>query len=171
MRINTVVGDKSDHVAVMVKNNEASASIPVGSPVMLNMNATDDGIGVVLPSGSAAKAHSYFYGVVTRTIAAGERCESIVYGFCQNIVLLRQTRAASTDAFSSNSDGFLTGTLLNVDTVNNAFSTSGGTQAKSAFLPFAVLAASVASWASSASATSDTRTAITVTSKAFLRAM
>lgn len=171
MRMNQNPGNKPDRMLVGAKNIESSASIPVGSPVMLAFTGTDDGIGVVLPSGSAAKAHSYFFGVASKTMAVNEIAECQVYGFCQNIVLLRQTRAASTDAFSSNSDGFLTGTLLNVDTVNNAFSTSGGTQAKSAFLPFAILAASVASWASSASATSDTRTALTVSGKAFLRAM
>jgi hypothetical protein len=170
MRMKTV-GNKRDIVALVVRNN-SGASMPAGTPVNLELSGTNDGLDVILPSASAAKADVLPFGVVLAAIADQQYGEAQVFGFCQNIVLLRQTRAASTDAFSSDANGFSAlGVLLNVDTVNNAFSTSGGTMAKSGFLPFAVLAATVGSWASSASATSDSRTAITVASKAFLRMM
>jgi hypothetical protein len=170
MRMKTV-GNKRDIVALVIRNN-SGVSMPSGTPINLELTGTNDGLDVVLPSSSAAKADVLGFGVVLNAIADQQYGEAQVFGFCNNITLLRQTRAASTDAFSSNSDGFsLIGVLLNIDTVNNAFSTSGGTMAKSGFLPFAVLAATVASWASSASATSDTRTALTVASKAFLRMM
>lgn len=169
MRMKTV-GNKRDIMAVVIRN-ASGGTIAAGTPVSLNLNGENDGLDVVLPSSSAAKAHGFAFGVALGAIADTQYGEAQVFGFCQNIVLRRQTRAASSDAFSSNSDGFGTGVLLNVDTINNAFSTSGGTQAASAFLPWALLAESVASWASTASTTADTRTAITVASKAFLRMM
>lgn len=171
MNINQNNVNKPERPTVRVQSGEASADIPKGTPVCLKISGTDDGLLVILPSGSAAKAHAFAYGVVTDTLSPAELGDAQVFGFCQYALLRRQTRAASSDAFSSNSDGFGTGVILNIDTINNAFSTSGGTQAASGFLPFAVLAESVASWASSASATSDTRTAITVATKVFLRMM
>lgn len=171
MRMKTV-GNKRDLVAVVIRN-ASGATIPIGTPVCLNMNATNDGLDVVLPSSSAAKAHAFAFGVALAAISDTQYGEAQVFGFCQNIVLLRQTRSASTADWSSNNAGFGTGVVLNIDTVGNRFSTSGGTQAVSAFLPFAVLAESVSTWASTASsdATSDTRLSITVASKAFLRMM
>jgi hypothetical protein len=165
------VGNKRDIMAVVVRNN-SGGTIAAGTPVALEFSGTNDGLDVVLPSSSAAKADVGGFGVVLNAIADQQFGEAQVFGFCQSISLLRQTRAATTDAFSSNSDGIsaVPGVLC-IDTVNNAFSTTGGTLAKSGFLPFAVLVASIASWASSASATSDTRTAITVAAKAFLRMM
>lgn len=165
------VGNKRDIAAIVVRNAEASASIPAGTPVCFVMNGTNDGLDVVLPgTGAGVKATSFAAGIALTAMIAGAYGESQVYGFCQNVVLRRQTRAASTDAFSSNSDGFATGLLLQVDTVNNAVSTAASVGA-SGYQPAAILAESVASWASSASATSDTRTAITVATKAMIRMM
>lgn len=170
MRIKQV-GNKADLAAIVVKNAEASASIPAGTPVCFVMNGTDDGLAVVLPStGAAVKATSFAAGVALQAMAAGDVREAQVYGFCNNVVLKRQTRSDSGASWSSNSDGFVTGLLLVVDTVYNAFSTlasSGG----SIYEPYAILAASVASWAASASTTSDTRTVITVATKAMIRMM
>lgn len=177
MRINTIPGNKRDAVFVNVKNSEASATIPVGSPVCLVMNGTDDGLGVVLPSGSAAKAHAFLFGVISQSLAPGAFADSQVYGFVNYAVILRQTRSASSADWSSNNAGFGTGVLLNVDTRMNAFSTSGGTLAVTGYLPFAVLAASVATWASTAASdtgvngSTDTRTAITVAGQIFVRMM
>lgn len=171
MRMKTV-GNGRDLVAIVIRNN-AGATMQPGTPICLELSGSKDGIDAVLPSSGAAKAHALSYGVILNAVADQQNGEAQVFGFNQNIVLLRQTRATSTDNWSSNAAGFPLGCILNVDTVNNAFSTSGGTQAVSAFLPFAVLAASVATWASTASsnATSDTRTALTVSAKAFLRMM
>lgn len=159
-------GNKLDTAFVVVKSDEASASIPQGAPVCLVMDGTDDGLAVILPSGSAAKTHAYAFGVATKAIAAGEFGEAQVFGFVQKTVILQKTRAASTDDWSASTLSL--GVMLNVDTVNNAFSTSGGTLAKTAYLPFAVLAESTVG-ASSASATSDSRTAITALMKTFVR--
>ena len=171
-----MVGNKRDVSAVVVSNAD-TVTIPRGSPICLNVNGTDDGLAVVLPSGSAAKSHAFFYGVALYDIEAtptnsktspfGE-CQ--VFGFNNYSLFLLGTRAASTDSWTSTASVAL-GVLLNVDTINNAFSSSGGTLAKTAFLPFAVLGQSIASVAASASATSDTRTANTTAVKTFLRAL
>lgn len=170
MRMKTV-GNKRDMTAIVIKSAEASATIAAGAPVCFAMNGTDDGLAVVLPgTGGAVKTTSFAAGVALSSIVAGGYGESQVFGFCPNIILRRQTRAATTDAFSSNSDGFATGLLLLVDTINNAFSTAASV-AVSMYAPLAVLAESVASWASSASTTSETRTVITVATKAMIRMM
>lgn len=171
MRMKTV-GNKRDLMAVVIRNN-AGASIPIGTPVCLNMNGTNDGLDVVLPNSATAKSHAFAYGVTLATYADQQYGEAQVFGFCPNIVMLRQTRSASTADWSSNNAGFALGHILVIDTAGNRFSTSGGTQAITGYLPFAVLAESIATWASTASsdATADTRLSITVASKAFLRMM
>lgn len=162
------VGNKADLVAVVVRNAEASATIPLGSPVCLNLNGTNDGLDVVLPSTNASLATGSLFGVALKAMAAGDYGEAQCFGFCNNVVLLTGTRTASGETFSTASGA--TGLILCVDTVNNVFSTTGGTQAKSGFLPFAIVAQSY-TVSGSASATSDTRTAATALVKAFLRMM
>jgi hypothetical protein len=167
------VGNKQDIVGVVVHNAEASATIPGGTPVCFVMNATGDGLDVVLPAtGGAAKATSFAAGIALKTMLAGDYGEAQVWGFCQNVVLLRQTRSDSTGDWSSNATGFATGLALLIDTVHNCMSTAASTGA-SIYAPIAVLAASVATWASTATsnATADTRTIITVATKAFIRMM
>jgi hypothetical protein len=170
MRFKTV-GNKRDIVACVVHNAEASASIPAGTPVAFVMNATNDGLDVVLPSSATgAKATSFAAGIALKTMAAGDYGEAQIWGFCQNVVLKRQTRSDSTGDWSSNNTGFATGLALLIDTVYNAMSTAASTGA-SIYAPIAVLAESVATWASTASNTGDTRTVITVATKAFIRLM
>lgn len=169
------VGNKLDLLAVVVRNADTS-TIPLGTPVCLNMNGTNDGLDVVLPStGGATKAHAFAYGVVISPSTPNQQGipvngygEAQIFGFCQNAVLTRQTRSAST--VSWNSEGSIASyVLLVIDTSANGFSTSGGTQASTAYLPFAILQGSLASYASSTSSTADTRTAITAAIKAFVR--
>lgn len=162
------VGNKADIGAVVIKNAEASATIPLGAPVCLVLNGTNDGLGVVLPGTGASLATGGLYGVSLGSYAAGSYGEAQVFGFCNNIQLLVATRSDNSASFSTNSGAL--GLILCVDTVNNVFSTTGGTQAKSGFLPFAILAASFTA-AGSASASTDTRTAATILAKAFLRMM
>lgn len=165
------VGNKADIIAVVIHNAEASAVIPKGAPVILALNGTNDGLDVVLPATTAQDANGALYGVCLSqgaSLANGAYGEAQVFGVCNNLLLTSNTRAATTDSWSTKSAD--TGVALVVDTVNNAFSTSGGTQAKSSFLPFAILAQSF-TVSGSASATSDTRTAITQLVKSFLRMM
>jgi len=175
------VGNKNDSVMVVVKNAEASASIPAGSPVVLVMNATDDGLGVVLPSSSTAiKAQGLRFGCVTKTLAAGDFGEAVVFGLTNNLLLLRQSRA-TTDSWASEPARSV-GEFLKMDTVNNAWITVASTikvvtnattdtLALTIYNPDAVLGQTLASYAGSASSTADTRTALTASVKAVIRIM
>lgn len=168
-------GNKADVVGVVVRNAD-TVTIPPGTPVCLVMNGTNDGLDVVLPNtGGASKAHAFLFGAVISPVGPGVNGipangygETQIMGVNGAIVLLRGTRAASTDSWTSTAS-IASYVVLTIDTVNNAFQSSGGTQAATAYLPFAVLAQSVASVVASASATSDTRTALTQSVKAFLR--
>lgn len=162
------VGNKADVLAVVIRNADTVA-IPLGTPVVLNANGTNDGLDVVLPStAGASKMHSLAFGVtIGPPIAVNAYGEAMIFGFHQSVVLTRQTRPTSTDTWNSNAS-LASYILLNVESVANGFQT-GATLASTNFLPFAVLAQSLASYASSASSTADARTAITAAVKAFLR--
>lgn len=184
------IGTKPFKNELLFKNGEASASIPVGSPVVFVMNATDDGFAAVLPStAGAAKCPELFAGVNVSpsALAAGEFGTSQIWGFCNYATVVQQSRSASTASFVS-AAAFSVGQPLNVDTVNNAFTlgsivtgamtiVTGATTDTVAVNfgdgnpPMAVIAQTLVSQASSASTTSDTRTKITYGLKVFLRAM
>lgn len=184
MRLNTVNGGKPERIASAIKNAESSSTISVGQPVVLVANGTDDGLAVVLPStaNSAQKSKGLLFGVALSNIAAGYPGEALVFGFHQSLRILRQTRAASTDVWASEAARSV-GEFLSVDTVNNVFvtassaigaltvSTGAATVAVGVTNPQAVLMQTLASYASSASSTADTRTAITASVKAFVRMM
>lgn len=161
------LGPKKDFINLKVRYGTA---VSRGQPVCLSMNGTEDGFAVVLPSNSAAKAYALFYGVAVKDVASGAFGEAQVFGYCEYGMLARASRSATTVSWASGAS-IDTFAVLTIDTVMNAFASSGGTQAASAFLPVAVLLESVASYAGSASATSDTRTALTSSAKIFLRAM
>lgn len=183
-------GDKAFKSLFNFRNAEASAAIPSGSPVIFVMNATEDGFGGVLPStAGAAKSPELFAGVYASpySLAAGVVGQAQVWGFCNYAVVVQQSRAASTNSFAS-AAALSIGQPLAVDTVNNAFQTSS--QVTGAFTvvtnattdtvamnfgdgnpPMCVMAQTLASAASSASTTSETRTKLTYGLKVFLRAM
>jgi hypothetical protein len=171
MQIKNTPGDKPDTVVINVKNDESTA-LETGELVVYAMDGTDDGLAVEKPSSSsAAMATTFFAGVVKdRLPADGTKMGTAqIHGFCRRARIVRQTRAASTDSFAS-FVALALGDRLIIDTVNNAFSRSDA-GAQSAAQAFAVMAETIASAASSASATSDTRTAITAWAKVFLRAL
>ena len=167
------VGNKRDIMAVVIRNADTISLLP-GQPVCLNMNGTNDGLDVVSPNtGGATKAHAFAYGVVispatSAGLGVNQYGESQVFGFNSGVQLTRQTRSASSVTWASEAS-IAAYDLLVIETVANGFSTSGGTQAATAYLPFAILQQTLASYASSATATTDTRTAITASVKAFLR--
>jgi hypothetical protein len=100
------VGNKADAVAVVVKSAESSSSIPAGTPLVLAMNGTDDGLAVVLPATAGnIKTGGFPYGVTQAAIAAGQYGESVVFGIVSNAILVRGTRSASTASWTS-SDSF-----------------------------------------------------------------
>ena len=170
MRFQKLTKDKPERVILQVKNAESSSAIPLGTPVVLNLNGTNDGLEVVLPASAAAQVNSAVFGVSTEEIAAGKYGEVQCFGFCRQVVMRRLTRAASTDSWASTASQAV-GVLFDVDTVNNAVSVGAASVGATDFLPWGILAESLPAIASSASATSDTRTAITTYVKAFLRMM
>lgn len=163
-------GNLADKIIVTIKNAEASASIPRGTPVIMVLNATDDGLAVVLPAtAGAALSFNARLGVTTTTLTAGQTGESIAFGYVQYALVTRMTRAASTDSWTS-SAAVASGIGLGIDTLNNAFlmgASRAGSLVSAADNAWLVdsLAASVAS----ASATSDSRTAITNGARCFVR--
>ncbi len=151
------------------KNGEASASLPVGSPVVLSFNGTDDGLAVVLPStaatASAAKSSGFGAGVVVSAngIAAGAMGDVQTWGLCLNARITAATRSATSAAWVSYASQD-TGALLAIETVGNGFSIVGSTVTQQ-YLPYAVLAQSYASSTTQASSLSQPY----ITAKVFLR--
>lgn len=172
MRIKTV-GNKADRIVVSIKNAEATASIPRGTPVVLNLSTTaadGDGLDVVLPA-TAGNPNSFSlrYGIATDTLVAGALGESILFGLSSYALISRATRAASTDSWSA-SASTASGIGLGIDTINNAFTMGASIAGSIASNKIqAVLIDSLASVVASASATSDTRTAITVAARVFVK--
>jgi hypothetical protein len=165
-------GNKKDIVAVVVRNDEASASIPRGTPVTLVLDGTEDGVAVVLPSTAGdAKNGAFKYGIAVNTIAAGDYGESQVFGHCSYAILTRATRAATSDSWTS-SQSQDSGIALGWDSINNALVMNASAVGSLGTLHAnCVLASSISSIAASATATSLTLTAITVAAKVFIRMM
>jgi hypothetical protein len=183
MQINQNPGFKTpDRVTVKIRNAD-TVTIPNGAPVVLVMNGTDDGVAVVLPSTSGAVnlIQGLRYGVCTSALAVNGYGNAVVFGMAQTLLLERQTRANSGANWASEPARSV-GEFLAIDTVNNMFVTAtssflavtASTAAAAATIvntPIAVLGQTLASYSSSASATSDTRTAITAAVKAIIRLM
>lgn len=171
MRIKTN-GNKRDSVYTVIRNAEATLSIPAGTPVTLVMNGTNDGLDVVLPNTAGdAKNGAFRYGVATSALVAGNYGEAIVYGFCPYALITRATRAATSDSWTSSASS-ASGVALGYESVNNAFQVNASMVGSLGTLKAgAVLVDSIASMAASATATTDTRTAITVGVRAFIRMM
>jgi hypothetical protein len=166
-------GNKRDNVIIVVKNAESSATLTAKTPVCFYMNGTDDGLAVVKPStGGVPAAHAAFAGCLLESIAVGKCGESMIYGFVEDAVLLRMVRANTSGGSSwTSSDSIAKFTPLNVDTVNDCFSSFATVVAATGYLPFAFLAEDVTSQAASATNATDTRTAITVAANIFVRSM
>lgn len=169
MNTKLIAGDKPETVFLRVKNAESSSSIAQGNAVVLVMNATDDGLAVVLPATAAAtKTGTLGYGVATGAITAGSLGDVQVFGFCRNAVVVKRTRSA-TDAVWASTAAMSVGQALTIDTVDNClrpvlvqtgavFTGAATTDTAAApfnlFIPYACLAETVASQTTSTSATS-----------------
>jgi hypothetical protein len=161
-------GGKPDIVVVSVRNTETS-EIPYGTPLILAMNGTDDGLAVVLPSSAGAiKSNALLFGVAGNSIPAGGISEAIAYGIVNSARILVATRAASSDSWSSSISLASFGALV-VDTINNVFTLQTASNDLGEALPNAVLLQSIAAVVASASATTDSRTAYTTTKRIFVR--
>ena len=171
MRIKAV-GNKADHILGVVKNEESTAAIPAGAPVVLLMgqtgplgwNGTDDGIAVCLPkTAGASKATSLLYGIATASIANLALGEVLMFGI-GNAILNMGTFTTGTSSASSTLPA---GAILCVDTVNNCLQLASASLGSNNFIPNMVLANS-ASFAA-ITITSATQTVNTIMAEVFVR--
>lgn len=165
------VGGKVDKVFRNARNADATlaGTMAAGTPVVLALNGTDDGLAVVLPStAGAALTQAATFGVLSQALPylyTTDLC--IASGVIVNAILTFATRAASGNSWTS-SQSMASWLALTVDTVNNAFVSYSASGGQSQYQPYAILAQSISSIAASASATTDTRTAITLSVKVFV---
>lgn len=166
-----LAGNKADTEFRVVKNSDATlaGTMPTGTPVILALNGTDDGLAVVLPStAGAAATEGLFFGILPYAIQQNQIGECIGNGLANNAIMVRATRSASSASWSS-SQSIASWAALSVDTINNGLTTYSASGGVSQYQPFAILAQSVSSISASATATTDTRTAITIAVKAWVQ--
>jgi hypothetical protein len=171
------VGNKpsGNNFVLKVRNAESSATIPRGTPLVLKLStsgAAGDGMDVVLPA-TAGNPLSYAarFGVACCSMAAGEYGEAILFGYCSYAIVTRATRAGATGTDSwSSVDSSASGIACGIDTVNNALVMGASIAGAVASNHIdAVLLDSIPVLAASATATTDTRTAITRSARVFVR--
>lgn len=170
MRYQTL-GDKPAFIDDFVRNSESS-SLVAGTPVVYEVDGTEDGLSVEKPSsGSATLTRLFPAGIVVDTIGAGRIGNVRRYGFIDATYVVR-TRAATTDSWSTYASQAI-GAVFAINTVNDALSTQAETVATDAVVtlsePRFVLAETVASGAGVASATSNALTVSTAQAKVFVR--
>jgi len=186
MRTKLIESNKPERYINSVRNADSSAAaatIPVGTPLILNLSATpqppaysnglpagwEDGLQVVLPSTAAAANASapslFYFGVAAGPIVYPAYGEAVVSGVCMSAVV-RATRSATTVSWASGATASVSGDALTIDTVNNAFGT-----AASAASAQAILLDNFATMAGSATNATDTRLAATVLLRTFVRQM
>lgn len=188
MRMKLSENPRPDFMIGAVRNAETSANIPKGSPLILNLSSAaqpttagdgfaagyEDGLQVVLPGTATANPSANFlFGVAVDTILNGQLGEAMCFGVIPFALVVRATRAASTDSWSSSASSSLAGGfLLAVDTVNNAFKTYASTASLVQPNQWGIICLdSFSSVVASASATSDTRTALLIGYRTFIRLM
>jgi len=164
------VGNKRDHFIVNIKNAEASATIPLGAPVIFKLSAAaaaDDGLAVVLPATAGASQYQLCAGVnTTYALAANYLGEALIYGFCPATLVKLNTRATSTDSWASIA-AVASDVLLVPDFTNNVWQTLANVAAQSS--PGNILIDNIASIASVASSAGDTRVVSTGLVRSFVR--
>jgi hypothetical protein len=178
MRTKTV-GNKGDDICIVFLNDDTIA-IPIGAPVIARINDSVKATGSI--TAGAFMSTYAVYGVCIAPTNVSGGCpvngygEAQAYGFCNQLNLTLQTRAGTSGASSWPSLAAIsTGVFLIPETVANGWTTLASTlagasyTATAGFMPIALLAASVAIQAASATTTSDTRTAVQIAVKAFLR--
>lgn len=121
MRFPTL-GDKANFISANVRNDESSATIQPGQPVILAVDGTEDGLAVVLPtSATAARIGAFNFGVATMMIAPATIGEVQLNGMYGRAAIVLQTRAASTDTWASYAAGAI-GNVLHPVSVANGLS-------------------------------------------------
>lgn len=168
-------GNKRDSVFVVVQNQEATATMALGQPVMYNLSSTvnaDDGLDVVNPSTIGTIGYQLCAGVLaTVNLIAGNYGESIVFGYSPSTLVKLASRATSTDSWSSYA-AIASAVLLVPDFTNNVWQSLANVAAQSS--PQVILLDAIASGAtqvSNAGGTGDTRLVSTGLKRSFVRIM
>lgn len=187
MREQLVTTNRPDFVDVNLRNSD-TVTIPKGSPVILNLSSAaqpttgsdgfgpgfEDGLQVVLPAtAGASPTNNFAFGIVLADVLQSQLGTCRANGIAPFSLVVRATRAASTNSWTSSASSSVAGgMLLSIDTVNNCFGTYVSTA--SLWQPYQgnlVLLDSMNSFSASASATSDTRTAALIGYRVFVRMM
>jgi len=186
MRTKLIESNKPEKYIHNVRNvdtSTAAATIPAGTPLVLNLSSTpqpatytnslpagwEDGLQVVLPStGGFTGSQLFFYGVAVGPIIFQQLGETMMQGVCLASVV-RSTRAGTTgtNSWTAGASVAASGNFLVIDTLNNCFITQASASTGSPV----ILLDNLASFAGSATNTSDTRTALTSLVRAFVRNM
>jgi hypothetical protein len=186
MRTKLIESNKPEKYIHNVRNVDTSPSgltIPIGTPLVLNLSATpqpptyvnglppgwEDGLQVVLPSTAGfAPSQLYAYGVATGPILFQQLGESMMHGVCLAAVV-RGTRAGTsgTNSWASGASVAAASNFLVIDTANNAFATTASASTGNP----AILVDNLASYAGSATNATDTRTVVITLARAFVRFM
>lgn len=157
-----------ENATLIVRNDEASATISKGQPVCFNMDGSREGKDVVLPGSlAAATANGFFAGIALENIASQQSGKVQCRGVIQSVRVVLMTRAATTDGWASY-PAYAVGDVLILNTVGNAMSRSTA-GAATIVAPQCVAMQTLASATTQASTTSNTSLVSTTTIKAFLR--
>jgi hypothetical protein len=128
-----------------------------------------DGIDVTLPSTAGVINYQLWGGVNTLALATGQFGEAIVYGFAPSTLVKLNSRATSTDSWTSMA-AIASGVLLVPDFTNNVWQTLANVAAQSS--PGLILLDAIASIQTAVSnsyAAADTRVIVGGLKRAFVR--
>jgi hypothetical protein len=158
--------------SINVKNGD-TVSIAKLTPVVFEMDATDDGFVVCRPSTkNALMAQGCIAGILCDDLAVGGLAACLVKGIMDNVPYLVHTRAGTSGTSSWITESAIAiGQPLCIDTVNNCLKTAAGSTNHVAHLPYIVAAEAIVSNDGSATSTANTLTYSTAGLKVFLRIM
>lgn len=138
MRFSQIETNRPEKLIIQVRNSEASATIPRGTPCIFNLSSApqpttandgasagyEDGLQVVLPATAGSpKSILFFAGVALADILQGQLGETQVFGVCPYTLILSASRSASNATWASSQSSSSGAYALSIDTVNNCFAT------------------------------------------------
>ena len=185
MRTKLIESNKPEKYIHSVRNADTTTqaqTIAAGTPLILNLSATpqpptysnslpagwEDGLQVVLPSTAGANAALFVYGVAIAPIIYPQLGETQVHGVgIANVVRATRAGTSGTNSWAAGASSACFGSALSVDTGNNAFTIGAAASVSNQF----VMLDNQASYAGSATNTSDTRTALVVPQRVFIKVM
>lgn len=139
MRMKLSESPRPEVMVGAARNAESSATIPRGTPVILNLSSApqpttgsdgfaagyEDGLQVVLPGTAGANPCAMFpFGIALQDTLSQQLGEFGMYGVFSYVLVQRATRSASSASWSSSaSSSSAGGFLLSIDTLAQAFAT------------------------------------------------